>query len=161
MSHKRKKVKVKSHLAVGTLFGVGVLGVHNFKLTHLQVLMLAAIVVGSIIPDIDLTLSGFKYEKFKDRTFLSHRGITHHVLLPVITALIGFIFSKPILVAFAIGLAIHIVMDMFSPLGVPYGLKYQKRLRIPLYTTGNVSEKIFLAFVLLLVFAVFFGKNFN
>ena len=150
-------MKVKSHLAVGTLVGIGAVGVHD--LTRLQVLMLAAVIIGSVIPDVDLTLTGFKYEKFKDRTFLSHRGITHHVLLPIVIALLGFIFSRPVLVAFALGLGVHIITDMFSPLGVPYGFKYQKRVKIPLYTTGKLSENVFLVFVLLLVFAVFFGKK--
>lgn len=152
---------LKNHLAVGALFGLGAEGINisRLTLTHLQVLMLAAVVVGSVAPDIDLTLSGFKHEKFKDRTFLSHRGITHHILLPVFLAVLGFALAKPILVAFALGTAVHIITDMFSPLGVPYGLKYQKRARVPLYETGKRSEKAFAFFVSMLITAVFFGRK--
>ncbi len=156
---------VRNHLLIGTFFGLGAVGidlVHITALTRLQVLMFAAVVIGSVIPDIDLTLSGFKHEKFKDRTFLSHRGITHHILLPVAIAIAGFLstgVNKAVLIAFAVGVAVHIVTDMFSPLGVPYGLKYQKRVRIPVYTTGNPSEWVFMVAVSLLILTMFFGKQ--
>ena len=157
---------VRNHLLVGALFGLGAVGIDLSRLTaltHLQVLMFAAVVIGSVIPDMDLTLSGFKHEKFKNRTFLSHRGITHHILLPVVIAIAGFLsagITKAILIAFTIGVAVHIVTDMFSPLGVPYGLKYQKRIGLPVYTTGSASELVFMVIVSLLILTMFFGKQF-
>ncbi len=158
---------VKDHLAAGVLFGIGAVGVkftkYSLALTHLQVLMFAAIVIGSVFPDIDLTLTNFKKERFRDRTFFSHRGITHHILLPVFIVLFAEIFTigetKSILIAFAIGVAIHIITDMFSPLGVPFGFKYQKRMSIPVYYTGQWSEKVFLIFFLLLIVVVFYSKQ--
>lgn len=157
---------VRNHLTVGALFGLGAVGIDLSRLTvltRLQVLMFAAVVIGSVIPDIDLTLTGFKHEKFTERTFLSHRGITHHISLPVAIAIAGFFstgVNKAVLIAFAIGVAVHVVTDMFSPLGVPYGLKYQKRIRIPVYTTGNPSELMFVAVISLLILTMFFGKQF-
>ncbi len=152
---------LKNHLAVGALFGLGAVGIDPtyLAITHSQILMLAAVIVGSIVPDIDLALTGFRHERFIDRTLLSHRGITHHVLLPVFLAVLGLVSAEPVLVAFAVGTAVHIVTDIFSPLGVPYGLKYQKRVRIPLYTTGEWSEKAFAVFVSLLITAAFFGRK--
>ncbi|AEA33630.1 metal-dependent hydrolase [Hippea maritima] len=148
-------MKLKSHFFVGLLLAPGVAGIDPGRITSvtdLQVLLIGVFLIGNIIPDIDLALTGFKYERFKERTLLSHRGITHHIFLPIIAALAGFLLNEPprsIVLAFAFGLALHVALDALSPLGVPYGLKYQKRLSIPLYTTGKWSEGFFLAILTL------------
>ena len=156
-------MKVKNHLFIGFLVGVGISGVHFHRFimpTHTQVVLISAVMVGSILPDIDFTIKGFKKQSFKERTMLSHRGITHHLLFPVIIFLCSLFYTgylKVMLYGMSIGISVHIFLDMFSPLGIPapYSLKYQKRIAIPLYRTGSLSELVFIITLILLMAVLF------
>lgn len=141
-------MRLKNHLAIGFLMGAWINGINLIhpSLTQVQVAAMSAVLVGSVAPDIDMALNGFAKKPFRERDMLSHRGITHHILLPLVLFLLGLMqagWERLLWIEFAIGVASHILMDLFSPLGVPYALSYQKRLRIPLYRTGEISEMLF------------------
>ena len=160
-------MRLRNHLVVGFLTGLSVNGInllHPAVPTHAQVIGLASVVIGSVAPDVDLTLNGFKKESFKERTMLSHRGLTHHIALPFVLLLIALLqggLERLMWLQFAVGVFVHILIDMFSPLGIPYSLKYQKRLSIPLYRTGKASEYVFLlGIVVVCLLALGYGGHY-
>ena len=152
-------MKLRSHLVIGMAVGVALSGMsiqHYTQPTPEQTLILLFVMLGSVAPDIDARLNGFKDVPFKKRTMLSHRGITHHVALPFLIAFAGLFYrglERVAFLNFATGVTTHILMDMFSPLGVPYGVRYRERVRLPVYRTGGFSELV----VLIVSVAVVFG----
>ena len=151
-------MRLKSHLVVGAAIGIIIAGInirYCTQPTPMQSTILFFTMLGSVAPDVDIKLSGFKNVPFKKRTMLSHRGITHHVILPFLIAVVGLFcygLNRLIVLSFAVGVATHILMDMFSPLGVPYGVRYKERIRLPVYRTGGLSELVVVGVVLLIVF---------
>lgn len=113
--------------------------------------------VGSILPDIDVY---WKVESSKKSLLLSHRGWTHHLILPVIIALIALTIHDIHIVYLSAGILFHDIMDSFSYTGVPYGLKYWKRIRFKVYKTGGLSEMLFVfAFIVLSVASIIIANN--
>ena len=155
---------IKSHIWVGFLSGLGFSKInflHISSIKPMQVVVVALILAGSVFPDFDLTLSGFKRENFKKRTIFSHRGISHHFAIPVLLTIIALSVGPELRIvvsAFTMGVTLHILTDMFSPLGVMFGSRYQDRVSIPLYKTKTPSETVFVGVVSLIIVAVFFAK---
>ena len=133
-----------SHLFINMVATYAIFGAHNL-------LSLAAVAAGTFAPDLDIKVFGSQQQiPFKERTLLSHRGITHHVAIPVLLFIFSFLLTGISAAAvkwFALGYALHLFEDMFSVSGIPYGLKYQDRVRLNLYITGAPSE-----FVIVLLF---------
>lgn len=108
--------------------------------------------LGSILPDIDLK-KGLPFPP-KRTLFNAHRGITHH---PAIVLTLFFLsisakdlYSKSLgiyLLSFTVGYASHLLLDLLTPLGIPYKLKYYPRLSFKLFKTGKLGE----VFVILLL----------
>ncbi|OMH40568.1 metal-dependent hydrolase [Desulfurobacterium indicum] len=118
-------------------------------------------VFGSVFPDVDLK-KGFP----KKRTlFNSHRGITHHVAIPVILTFMLFFFKDVIpsvifrdVLSFSLGYASHLLLDSLTPLGVPVGFSYRQRFSFKLLKSGKLSE-IIVALLLLIFLAGIFKKE--
>jgi len=118
-------------------------------------------VLGAILPDKDLM-----WEKPVGKRTLwnAHRGFTHHVyLIPalLLTAALGiFTLEFPysyILASFCAGYVSHILADAFTPLGVPYTLRYYPRFSLFLFRTGSLVE-----WMLIFTFAcliLYFGQE--
>ena len=153
-------MRLKSHLAVAFMVGATVSGISIYQYaqpTQLQLLVLFFVMLGGVAPDIDARLNGFRDVPFKKRIMLSHRGITHHVAVPFLIAIAGLFchgLEMTAVLSFAVGTATHIVADMFSPLGVPYGIKYQDRIRLPVYKTGGFSEFVAVIVVVAIVLGI-------
>ncbi len=108
-----------------------------------------AFTFGSVAPDFDVKLFGLTNKPFRERTLFEHRGIFHHVLMPVFLLiavfLVGFTdMPKEVQTAmyyFTGGYALHLLTDAFSLTGIPYWT-YQDRVRFKLYRTGDVTEAL-------------------
>jgi len=116
--------------------------------------------IGSVIPDIDLNKG---LPKPWERTlFNSHRGITHHILIPIaLIALSIFLrdnYSLEVgkyLLSFSIGYTSHILLDILNPLGVPFSYKYYPRLSLKFVRSGKVGEIfVILTLVAILIYFV-------
>ncbi|MEO2066283.1 MAG: metal-dependent hydrolase [Desulfurobacteriaceae bacterium] len=126
-------------------------------------------VVGALVPDVDLKKGLPKFRQ--NRTlFNSHRGITHHILiLPVllfISVTVKDFLNQQIgiyLLSFSVGYASHLLLDLLTPLGIPYKTKYYPRLSLKLFRTGRIGEIfVILALVALMIAQVKTGSlNFN
>jgi inner membrane protein len=87
---------------------------------------LVAALVGSYMPDIDIEQSKMGQKVGFLSKMLTHRGITHTLLVPALLAvLIWWILPKNIpllptvVLGFGVGYVVHIVADMFNSKGVP------------------------------------------
>jgi inner membrane protein len=121
-------------------------------------------VIGSIFPDIDLK-KGLPFPP--ERTlFNSHRGITHHIIIPVFLFLVAIwtkdFFSLQLgiyLISFSFGYASHLLLDSLNPLGIPYTTSYYPRLSLKLMKAGRTGEIfVILLLVSLLIFLINQGK---
>ncbi|NIA09328.1 MAG: hypothetical protein GWP10_06275 [Nitrospiraceae bacterium] len=138
-----------SHLWLGFIVGEKFLDINLLHpnpdiVGRYHLLALLAMLIGSYAPDLDMYFTNFKKQPFNQRTLLfSHRGWTHHILLPFVIYFIALYLHSLFLGFIALGVGFHIAFDLFSPLGVPWGWQYKQRLRFPLYYTGKSSEVLF------------------
>ncbi|QKS70132.1 metal-dependent hydrolase [Paenalkalicoccus suaedae] len=101
--------------------------------------------IGALAPDIDETRSwlGRRLPILSTivKALFGHRGLTHSGLI-VGLATFGIVTSpSPFLVAFCLGVILHIVGDLFSHGGIPLFYPFvRKRTTIPLYRTGSLVE---------------------
>ena len=144
-------MKKVSHKIVG--FG-GVVGILIGGGNLLYALMFF---LGSSLPDVDTYWNDWNVYR---KDFLGHRGFTHSFLLNFFLTVLSFVGSlidslfTPLFFLF-LGSFIHVVLDAFSPSGVPIYLSYYPRLRYPIYKTGSLRDEG-LAFVVAF-FLVGFG----
>jgi len=157
----------RSHLWLGALVAVSI--VQQRLTTDLGLFEAVAFVFGSILPDIDVGWSMRETERtpFKQRTLLaSHRGFTHHIIIPIMLIILSFFmrssngFMSLYVLYLGLGIALHDALDMLSPLGVPYGFTYQKRIALKFYRTGEVSEYLFV-FAVTSIIVVFLFEHFK
>lgn len=132
-------MKKSSHKAVGVGGLIGILVAGG------DVLSAVAFYLGSSFPDVDTKWN--EWNKFR-KDFLGHRGITHSLFLNLFFATVSYGFSLfyPFLLPiffFFLGSLIHVLLDMFSPLGVPLYLSYNPRVKLPLYKTGTLRDEFF------------------
>ncbi len=111
--------------------------------------------MASVLPDIDLLL-----EFPKRRNLLNaHRGITHHPIIPAFLLLVAVklrpdsILLYENLLSFSLGYFSHLLLDMFTPLGIPMLFTYYPRLSFKLVRSGGFGETtvfivLLLAFIL-------------
>ena len=118
--------------------------------------------LGSIFPDVDLK-KGLPFPP-KRNLFNAHRGITHHPALVVVLFLCSIVLKDLVnrtvgvfLLSFTVGYASHLLLDILTPLGIPYKTKYYPRLSLKLIKTGKLGE---LFVILLLLSALIYqAKN--
>ncbi len=149
----------RSHMWIGMLTALNI--IHG--LSSIEVLKFLAVVLGSIFPDMDMAWNKNK-KPFRERTLLSHRGITHHPLVVLLLLIIGFyerevnIMFGVLILCFTVGVVLHDFLDMFSPLGIPIGLNYRKRLAVKLYKTGELSEYLLVALLTVVLLVPIFVR---
>lgn len=129
-----------SHIAIGSLSAY-VLG-----------LPVLPAIIGSVAPDID-TL----YSK-GNGLLMSHRGITHHLVLGIFLLLSSFLTQNPVLMSFAVGFFSHIWADSLTIKGIPYWSN-KDRISFKLFSTGSPIEYMFVASLFITVFFVFVFKR--
>ena len=135
-------------------------GILLAALFHLPVIPAA---FGSVLPDIDLKKG---LPKKQNRTlFNSHRGITHHVAIPITLILLSLYFRDNYsyelgryLLSFSIGYVSHILLDILNPLGVPFTLKYYPRLSLKFVRSGKLGE-IFVILTLITILIYFIDSG--
>ncbi|TCK04511.1 metal-dependent hydrolase [Phorcysia thermohydrogeniphila] len=121
-------------------------------------------VAGSILPDVDLK-KGLPFPP-KRTLFNSHRGITHHVAIPILLFFIAIWIKDFVnlqlgiyLLSFTLGYASHLLLDSLNPLGIPYTTKYYPRFSLKLMKSGRTGEIfVILLLVSFLIFLVNQGK---
>ena len=119
-------------------------------------------ILGAILPDVDIYWCKLNDVFFSHQTLiLSHRGWTHHIILPLLGIATSLLYSNVQFAYFFTGILLHDLMDMFSYLGIPYGFKYKQRVGLKVYKVGRLSEFLFLVVVigLLLVFPFLIHKG--
>lgn len=84
-----------------------------------------------------------------------HRSITHSFVgfigMVIMTKLLRAKYGVDIITPFSIGIASHIILDMFNPQGVELLWPYKKNYRFPIQvSTGSIGESIF-CYMLLIV----------
>ncbi|EZP77407.1 membrane-bound metal-dependent hydrolase [Parageobacillus genomosp. 1] len=117
----------------------------------------AGVVIGSLLPDIDEPKSYVGRRSMgmsnKVKEAFGHRGMTHSLVVwGVIALVISWESSSLFAAGFVLGYLFHILEDFFSVQGVPLFWPFTvKRLKIPIYRTGNLVEKalFYVAFALL------------
>ncbi|MCX7870567.1 MAG: metal-dependent hydrolase [bacterium] len=134
----------KSHILVGFCFGL----IFNVN----PILS----IIGALIPDLDIIWG--KY--FKNNFWLSHRGFTHHFIIPLILLILSIVYKNLsfILLPISVGYFSHLLADLLTINGVPLFFSYYPRISFKLLKTGSVFE-YFLVFSFF-IFTVFFKLNY-
>lgn len=125
-------MKGTTHLAAG-LAAAGIL-----YQQQPDIVFALCLTAGSILPDIDKHTSMVGRRVPVIPLLLKHRGITHSLL--VAAAL--FVIYKPL----GLGAALHLLLDMFNPEGIPLLWPLPKNFRIPvihhLCPSGGIVDSI-------------------
>jgi membrane-bound metal-dependent hydrolase YbcI (DUF457 family) len=101
----------------------------NPKALAIAIPAVAASLVGSTFPDIDIRLKLF-----------GHRTVTHWFPPFLLAAIIGWIFFIPSLFLFSGAALLHIFLDAFTKMGVPVFSPFGTRYGFRLIATGGASE---------------------
>lgn len=112
---------------------------------------------GSYMPDIDLHRSKMGSKHKIISKLLTHRGITHTFLVPVLLAVLQyFLMSRRIALlpdlvfGFNVGWVVHIIADMFNKKGVPIFWPFTKaHIHVATVLTSTKQEYFFIAFWIL------------
>ena len=152
----------KTHVMVGTagLLALSIKMGTSIDLSGINInpyIGMVTVGVGSTLPDIDIQQShmGHKY-KFISK-HLTHRGITHTLLIPALLTIIMWDFSFSVVLSSLVfgllfGWVAHIAADMLNRKGVPvlWPLLSQK-MHVMCIKTGKLSETIFCGVYLLAI----------
>lgn len=136
----------KTHMAVGLAAGLA-LGIES-------PIALAAVVVGSAIPDIDNL--GVVVPKFT-----THRGLTHSLTLSallygVYMVIASYSYYSELLLYGLLGVLTHIVLDLTNEKGIQLFWPYRKRYSLGIIKYDGVIEKLlWLAFTCLNVYMIY------
>jgi inner membrane protein len=154
-----------------TICGVAAMGLivllnpQNLTLGGRELIPAAGLVtagLGSLLPDIDIPNSKIGSKVKWLSKHLKHRGITHTLLIPVLTVFAMFTLTVPVVPSLLFGLAVgwtaHIAADMFNSKGVPLLWPVVRgRLSIASFKTRSWHEAVFviLWFSALIAFYMF------
>lgn len=99
---------------------------------NLDLLILLALVVGSLFPDIDIATSKLgRYNLFAP--LMKHRGRMHTIIVLGIIAMPLSLINTNMALGFAFGYLLHLIADTFTPMGImwlyPYNKKYYSLAR--------------------------------
>lgn len=146
----------KTHVAIGA--AVGSIIAYNCG-TDLSYVPIIASAIGSLLPDVDTPNSklGMKFlgSQVANRIF-GHRGFTHSLMGCVLfVGALSLALPKGIVKYIGIGYISHLVADMLNPAGIPLLWPKKARFRLPVITTGSVTER----FVLYPAALVFLAKS--
>jgi inner membrane protein len=136
----------RNHLIVTTAVAITIVKYADIPLPLW--LLLTAIYLGSLLPDLDHPGSTigrrFLFISIPLSGLFGHRQITHS-LWPFVVTL--WVFSSepmkmPIILACMIGYFSHILADFFSDSGIPLFWPFQMRVGIRLCSSGGIVEPI-------------------
>jgi inner membrane protein len=147
----------KTHLAVALFFVIMFFSnMQNFWF------FLLICLIATLLPDIDSKFSAVGKHKVTRivNFFTKHRGIFHSFTFLFVVSAILFMFFKEILLPFALGYSIHLLLDALTVSGVR--IFYPSKFKIKgIIKTGKLFEKLlFFLFSfadLFLVFNLFFS----
>ena len=132
---------------------------------YLPLLGMLTVVAGSYMPDIDLHRSKMgSRHKFISK-MLTHRGITHTLLVPALllflmltVASVGIPILPELILGFNVGWVVHIIADMFNKKGVPIFWPISKQhVHVATFLTSSWQEYVFIILWLgVNIFWVFF-----
>jgi len=130
----------KSHILIGFSFGL---------LFNVNPLLS---IVGSLIPDIDIIWGRY----FKNNFWFSHRGFTHHFIIPLFLLFLAVFYENlsSILLPISIGYFSHLLADLLTINGIPLFFSYYPRISLRLLKTGSIIE-YFITFSFF-IFTIFF-----
>lgn len=107
----------------------------------------AAIMVGSLFPDVDIPTSKAGHLVKPASTMINaacgHRGVFHAPLLYLVAILIGGAMWPAwsmLLYAFGIGVASHLILDMLNRNGIPLFWPMKKRISFASVSVGGFVE---------------------
>jgi inner membrane protein len=120
--------------------------------TYTPALGLISVAAGSYMPDIDLHRSRMGSRHRIISKLLTHRGITHTLLVPVIlfflmlqTAALDVPILPDLILGFNVGWVMHILADLCNNKGVPLLWPLSKKhLHIASFLTGSWQETVFI-----------------
>jgi inner membrane protein len=141
-----------THLSFALLLGF--MAVKFSSLPVSKYFFLLAIVLGSLLPDLDSATS-FIGKKFKlVSLFFRHRGVIHSVVFLTGFSIIFFLITKNFyyFLAFATGYLSHLLLDSMTPSGVAFFWPSKVRIRGRIKTTGLVDIILLILFIILDVF---------
>lgn len=108
--------------------------------------VLAASIVGSVFPDIDIRIPG-----------LPHRSLTHWFAPYAGLLIFAYLTGRSPLLFFSAGCLLHILLDSFSMMGVPILNPFGERKGFGLMRVGGPADLVIsLLFILALVMPVIF-----
>jgi inner membrane protein len=136
----------RNHLIVTTAVAITIVKYADIPLPLW--LLLTAIYLGSLLPDLDHPGSTigrrFLFISIPLSGLFGHRQITHS-LWPFVVTLWVFSYepmTMPIILACMIGYFSHILADFFSDSGIPLFWPFQMRVGIRLCSSGGIVEPI-------------------
>jgi len=140
----------RTHVAFGIL--VGLFFITPYSFTN-KILFMTALIIGSILPDIDHPKSRLG-RKIKPIAYLfsflfGHRGLLHAIWIPASLLIVHYYFySNILLFALAIGCISHLVSDSFTVQGINFIHPFQKLHVSGFVETGGFVEMIILVLIL-------------
>ena len=147
----------KTHAICGTVTMLAITAVNfsGFQLdehTYLPAIGLLSVAAGSYMPDIDIHRSKLGQQHKFISKHLTHRGITHTLLFPVLlfiamlmVAAVNIPFLPDLMFGFIVGWVVHILADLCNRKGVPlFWPFYRKRVHIASFLTSSWQEYVFL-----------------
>ena len=147
----------KTHALCGTvtMLAITAVNLQGFQFdghTYLPALGLISVAAGSYMPDIDLHRSKMGQQHKFISKHLTHRGITHTLLVPVIlfvamlvVAAMNIPLLPELILGFNVGWVEHILADLCNRKGVPlFWPLYRKRVHIATFLTSSWQEYVFI-----------------
>lgn len=147
----------KTHVICGTITMAAVTvasfsGLDIDGHTYLPAIGLLSVAAGSYMPDIDLHSSKMGHKCKMVSKLLTHRGMTHTMLFPVLIHLAMLYLAAAevpvlpeLLLGFNIGWVVHIIADMFNKKGVPIlWPASSSRIHVAEVLTASWQEGVFI-----------------
>jgi inner membrane protein len=138
----------RTHLAMGILFALFFLPYMDYK-----ILFLFAVIISSIIPDVDLLNSKVGKSIFFRplQLFVKHRGLLHSLTFCIVVGIL-LSFTYPMLAfPFFLGYSSHIILDSLTVEGIRPFWPMKKEVAGSIRTNGR-REKIFFYVLLFGIF---------
>jgi len=135
--------------SIGSFFAIDLLSLE-------ALLLYPAVIVGALLPDIDIENSKISSNlkpiaKIINWLGFKHRGLTHSLLGGIILNLPFYalyrydLIPKIIFTGLVIGYLSHLLADMLNPTGVPLFYPFRKKFSIFIIPTSSKAEAVFKA----------------
>lgn len=140
------RMKAITHILFGILIYLLaiklIIGSHN-------IVMLALILIGVVLPDIDIGTSYFGRKTKIFAIAFEHRGIVHSwIFLLLFSLIVYFIFGLSNSVLFGLAYLSHLFLDSLNPTGIAFLFPSHKRLR------GSIRYNSLLEWMFILILII-------